>query len=725
MRLDSRSSTASYTADMAEADRRLQQLDVLQRLTEAVNRAERPETIYDEAIDGMIRALDASRAAVLLFDRGNVMRYVAWRGLSAEYREIMEGRSPWHRDTPAPRTIVIADTHDSEYTRAHVDALDREGIRALMIVPLIDAGELLGRVVVHYERPHAPDAQDVRLAESIAGHVALAITRRRSWDELAGREAAFTALAEQAPDIIARFDREFRHVYVNPAVEQLTGVARERYLGRTNAELGMPEPALQLWEEVLARVFETGSADTLGFEYITPTGKRYYEASLVPERDSSGEVISVLATTRDLTDRKQAEDRLRFLTDAGTLLASSLDLRTTLDAIVRIAAASLGDGCAIDILRDDGSVERIAMHSRSSEVAALLEEMDRRYPADIRSTAGNVVALRTGQPQLYPEITEELMRAASRDEGHLELWRRLALHSAMCVPLIARERRMGVVTVFTTDQSRSFTAADLDVSIELARRAAVAMDHAMLFDEMRRARDEAQEANAAKAKFLAVVSHELRTPLAAILGYTELVVDEIVGPLNHTQRDQLERIKASGTHLLMLIEEILSFARIEAGHESLRVEEVDLSEVIREVAAVVQSLVQKKRLACSVHLPDEPIAIVTDSGKVRQILLNLLGNAIKFTESGGLAISVVVESSRVLLSVEDTGVGIPEQHREHVFDAFWQVEHVTTRRKGGTGLGLSVARQLARLLGGDIFVESELGRGSRFVLELPRVATPR
>ncbi len=724
MPLDSRSPTARDTADLAEADRRLRQLDVLQRLTEAVNRADRLETVCDEAIDGMVRALDADRAAVLLFDRGDVMRYVAWRGLSAEYREIMEGRSPWHRDTPAPRTIVIADTRDSEYTRAHVDALDREGIRALMIVPLVDAGELLGRVVVHYERPYAPDAQDVRLAESIAGHVALAITRRRSWDALAGREASFTALAEQAPDIIARFDREFRHVYVNPAVEHATGIRRERFIGRTNAELGMPEPVWQLWEEALARVFETGSADTIGFDYVAPPGKRYYEASLVPERNAAGEVISVLATTRDLTDRKRAEDGLRFLTEAGALLASSLDLRTTLDAIVQIAAASLGDGCAIDILRDDGRVERIAMHSSSAEVTALFAEMERRYPSDIKGTAGNIVALRTGKPQLYPEITEELMRAASRDNGHLDLWRRLGLHSAMCVPLIARERRLGVITVFSTDSARSFTATDLDVSVELAHRAAVAMDHAMLFDEMRRARDDAQEANAAKAKFLAVMSHELRTPLAAILGYTELVADEIVGPLNHTQRDQLERIKASGTHLLMLIEEILSFARIDAGHESLRIEEADLRDVIQEVVDVVQPLVQKKRLACSVHVPDEPIAIITDAGKVRQILLNLLGNAIKFTESGGIAISVVVESSRVLLSVEDTGVGIPAQHLEHVFDSFWQVEHVTTRRKGGTGLGLSVARQLARLLDGDIFVESELGRGSRFVLDLSRAVTP-
>ncbi len=709
---------------MAETDRRLQQLDVLQRLTEAVNRADRLETIYEEAIDGMVRALNASRAAVLLFDRGDVMRYVAWRGLSAEYREIMEGRSPWHRDTPAPRTIVIADTRASEHTRPHVDALDREGIRALMIIPLIDAGELLGRVVVHYEQPYVPDAQDVRLAESIAGHVALAITRRRSWDDLAGREASFTALAEQSPDIIARFDREFRHVYVNPAVERVTGIRRDRFIGRTNAEFGMPEPAMHVWEEALSRVFETGSADTLGFDFATPAGKRYYEASLVPEQDAAGTVISVLATTRDLTDRKRAEDRLRFLTEAGTLLASSLDLRTTLDAIVRIAASSLGDGCAIDLLGDDGRVERIAMHTCSEEVAALLAEMERRYPADIGGTAGNVVALRTGMPQLYPEITVELMRAASQDEGHFDLWRRLALHSAMCVPLIARERRLGVITVFSTDSARSFTAADLDVSIELARRAAVAMDHAMLFDEMRRARDEAQEANAAKAKFLAVMSHELRTPLAAILGYTELVADEIVGPLNPTQRDQLERIKASGTHLLMLIEEILSFARIDAGRESLRVEEADLRDVVQEVMAVVQPLVQKRRLACSVHLPDEPIAIITDAGKVRQILLNLVGNAIKFTESGGVAISVTVENARVLLSVEDTGVGIPAQHLEDVFDSFWQVEQVTTRRVGGTGLGLSVARQLARLLGGDIFVESELGQGSRFVLDLPRAVTP-
>ena len=250
----------------------------------------------------------------------------------------------------------------------------------------------------------------------------------------------------------------------------------------------------------------------------------------------------------------------------------------------------------------------------------------------------------------------------------------------------------------------------------MGRRAATAIDNARLYRD-------AVEANAAKATFLAVMSHELRTPLTAIIGYTELMADEIVGPINPVQREQLGRVKASGAHLLTLIEEILAFARIEAGQEQVRREPVDVGEVVHEARAVVEPLLRRKALACRVVLDEPPPTLQTDAGKLRQILLNLLANAIKFTDEGEVRVVVAREPAgdapRLVIAVEDTGVGIAPANLDRIFDPFWQVEQTRTRKAGGTGLGLSVARQLAQLLDGELTVTSRVGEGTAFRLALP------
>lgn len=236
------------------------------------------------------------------------------------------------------------------------------------------------------------------------------------------------------------------------------------------------------------------------------------------------------------------------------------------------------------------------------------------------------------------------------------------------------------------------------------------------------ARAEAEKANNSKTDFLAVMSHELRTPLTAIMGYEELLSDGITGPVTELQRQQLGRINASARHLLGLIDEILTFARVDIGRERVRWESMSVNHTLGDAAALVEPMAAAKDIHFIVELLEEDQAIQTDGTKLRQMLVNLLSNGIKFTEKGEVRVSCDVAGGALEVRIADTGVGIPAENIEDVFEPFWQAEQMATRRTGGTGLGLSVTRKLARLLGGDVTVASRVGVGTTFLLTLPMKA---
>ncbi len=236
------------------------------------------------------------------------------------------------------------------------------------------------------------------------------------------------------------------------------------------------------------------------------------------------------------------------------------------------------------------------------------------------------------------------------------------------------------------------------------------------------ARAEAERANNSKTDFLAVMSHELRTPLTAIMGYEELLSDGITGPVTELQRQQLGRINASARHLLGLIDEILTFARVDIGRVRVRWESMSINHTLSDAASLVEPMATTKNLKLVVKLLDEDQAIQTDGTKLRQMLVNLLSNGIKFTEKGEVVLGCAVSESVLEVRIADTGVGIEAENIEYVFEPFWQAEQTATRKTGGTGLGLSVTRKLARLLGGDVTVASRVGTGTTFLLTLPMKA---
>jgi len=257
------------------------------------------------------------------------------------------------------------------------------------------------------------------------------------------------------------------------------------------------------------------------------------------------------------------------------------------------------------------------------------------------------------------------------------------------------------------------------VTRDLTERKRAEVEREKLIVQERRAREVAEEASRAKADFLGVMSHELRTPLNAIAGYADLILQGIPEPVGEGPRRQVERMKAAANYQLQLVEEILEFSRLESGDATTIREEVDLSEVGREVMEMFEQSADRQNLSTRLDVPTEPVVVRTDRAKVCKILKALLSNALKFTRDGEILLEMEVQGKEVLLHVRDEGIGISEEDQEKIFDSFWQAEQSNVREAEGMGLGLAICRRLARLLGGEVEVESEPGQGSTFTLRLP------
>lgn len=326
---------------------------------------------------------------------------------------------------------------------------------------------------------------------------------------------------------------------------------------------------------------------------------------------------------------------------------------------------------------------------------------------------------RTGEP---------LFLSTQKDLGAYPDWAadliEAGVGSAAVVPVWANGELRGVLGLTWSD-AHVFDEDERAFVLTLGVMCAQAIMRAHLRDAEREAREVAEHANQTKAQFVATISHELRTPLNAVLGYTALLQD-VYGPGTSIQQEHLGRVRQTSAHLISLIEDLLGYARIEAGEDVVHVETIDLATVVDESLVLVRPLAEAKGIGIRVDGPAAPISLTTDARKVRQILVNLVANAVKFTTTGEVVIRLDLHGQdiqvSVVIEITDMGMGILEEHREHVFTPFWRANPLVRHDEGSSGLGLSVARQLARLLGGDVTIgKSTLAVGSTFVVSLPLV----
>lgn len=536
----------------------------------------------------------------------------------------------------------------------------------------------------------------------------------RTEEAEAGRRTV-TAIVEAVADGFVAFDSELRYSYVNGRAADMWRLSPEALLGRTPREVWPGfngSPFIAMFERVLA----SGTPEVM--EGYASSLRAPIEMRVYP---SSGGGLVAFFT--DVSERRRQEEAATFMAEASRVLASSADYQTTLTNLATAAVPRLGDWCAVDVLAEPESrawppsIERVAVVHQDPAKLSLARTLTTRFPQDWSRETGTPGVLRTRQPMFIPDVSDAMLTAGAQNEDHLAILRELHFRSIIIVPLVARDRVLGTVTLVMAESERHFTEADLALAVDLGQRAGVALDNARLLRD-------AQEANSSKSHFLANMSHELRQPLNAITGYADLMTMGVRGPVTDQQREDLERIKSSSTHLTALISDILEFAKIEAGHLAYNLTSVPVDATLSEVASFIEPSVRTKHLTFSLERSDPNIAVRADRDRFIQAVLNVLTNATKYTPiNGSLTVSCAItgaEHDAVAIRIADTGIGIPADKLSTIFEPFVQVNRSFKRPAEGVGLGLAIARDITRYMGGDLMVESEEGVGSTFTLTLPR-----
>ncbi|MGU3538708.1 HAMP domain-containing sensor histidine kinase [Methylobacterium sp. A54F] len=407
--------------------------------------------------------------------------------------------------------------------------------------------------------------------------------------------------------------------------------------------------------------------------------------------------------TRDLA---RSVSELRALEETGRAIVASLRLDDVVEAVATRATALAGaEAGAVYLAAAPGAPFRLAGGHQFP--AALARGAD-TLPADLLDRLGDG----SGEAVLVSDLSEAAWLPAP--EG---------FRAAALVPLAEVEGPLGLILLLARVSS-GFPTASENVLHTFAHQAALAIRNARLFEEVDEKGRQLAAADMHKTQFFANMSHELRTPLNAVLGYSELLADGLYGPLSEKACDALERIQINGRHLLSLINDVLDFTKIEAGLLTLSLQDYALGALIESVAAAAASLAEAKGLGLEVEVaPGLPIG-QGDERRLTQVLMNLVGNAIKFTDAGSVRIGAAADGDAFVITVADTGPGIAPADQARIFDEFQQVDSSSTRRQGGTGLGLSITRRLVLLHGGRIEVESEIGHGAVFRVVLPIRAQP-
>ena len=417
--------------------------------------------------------------------------------------------------------------------------------------------------------------------------------------------------------------------------------------------------------------------------------------------------------TRQAQGRLQKQnERLSAAAEIGRLVTSTLDLETIFSRTVNLLVERFGFSHAAVYLVDEAGF-KIALREATGSAGAEMKTRGHSLPINVRSLVGKVTS--SGEAAVIRDTTAESTYTANPS---------LPDTRAQCaVPLRVGERIIGTLDIHAATPD-AFTAEDLSVLQILADQVAIAIDNARSYQLAQQAVREMRELDRVKTQFLANMSHELRTPLNSIIGFSRVILKGIDGPISDLQRQDLTAIYNSGQHLLGLINDMLDLAKIEAGKMDMAFEETDVAEIITSVMSTASGLVKDKPIRLTHRLPQVLPHVRADPIRVRQVLLNLLSNAAKFTEQGEISVEAVAQRDaagidEVVVRVSDTGPGISEADQAKLFQAFSQVDDSPTRRTGGSGLGLSISQQLIQLQGGRIGVQSELGKGSVFFFSLP------
>ena len=402
-------------------------------------------------------------------------------------------------------------------------------------------------------------------------------------------------------------------------------------------------------------------------------------------------------------------EELKALGDVVQTVNSTLDLETVLTSIVR-HAVQLSKADAGTIYEFDETEQVFIPRINFGVSEEFIQAM-----RDSKQRVGAKTVLGQSAEKRLPEQIPDLMNVPNYPISYM---RQTGFRALLAVPLLRKDRHIGGLVV-RRKQAGEFSSAAVGLLQTFADQSVIAIQNAKLFHEIEDKGRELEIANKHKSEFLANMSHELRTPLNAILGYTELILDSIYGEVPEKIQSVLERVEKNGRHLLGLINDVLDFSKIEAGRFILTLNDYSMQDVIQSVFTSVEPLAAEKNLDLKVRASKKLMTGKGDEQRIAQVLLNLLGNAIKFTEDGEVIVEATISNETFLISVSDTGPGLSEADQKKIFEEFHQADGSSTREKGGTGLGLSISKKIVEMHGGRIWVDSVLAKGSIFHFTLP------
>ena len=732
------------------------------------------EPVFQAMLENATRLCEANFGTLYLVD-GHAFRTVAMHNAPPAFAEFIRRRGPF-QPTPGGyldhvmRTKQVSHTADvtAEAVVSLSPAATLGGARSTVTVPMLKDDVLIGAIIIYRQEVRPFTNKQVELVTNFAAQAVIAIENTRLLNELRQRTDDLTESLEQQTatskvlDVISRsaFDLQAVFETVAESSVRLCGADRAfiyRFDGevlRMAATFNAPQGLKDFISQNPIRPGRYSSAGRAALERRTvhipdvladseySFGSKNIEAvrtvlavPILKGNDLLGVVgIYTLDEVRPFTDKQIALvetfadqaaiaiDNVRLLDELRQSLQqqtatadvlkiisrSTFDLQTVLQTLIE-SAAKLCDADTGGITRQKGGVFYVAeTYGFSKDFTDYI----RTVPVEPERGSALGRALFEGKVVHIPDVKNdpEYTWAEAQSLG--------GYRTALGVPMLREGAPIGVFAL-TRSEARPFTEKQIELVTTFADQAAIAIKNVQLFDEIQDKSRQLEEASQHKSQFLANMSHELRTPLNAILGYTELMADGAYGEPSEKMLGILKRLEANGRHLLGLINNVLDLSKIEAGQLVLELSDYSIQDIAQTVRSTLEPLAADKKLAFKLELAPELPAGHGDGRRLTQVLINLVGNAIKFTDAGEVVIKAAANNGSFYVSVRDTGPGISAADQAKLFQEFQQADNAITRKKGGTGLGLAISKRIIEMHGGKIWVESQPGQGSTFAFSLP------
>jgi GAF domain-containing protein len=727
------------------------------------------QPVFDQILHSCQRLFEGLQIGLTLAGEDGMIHLGAYQGPNREHLERVYpyplGRDSGSGQAMLDRTVVqFADigAPGSDAPPRVLQGAQAAGVKSLIFAPLFAEGRPIGALWVGRRLPGAFDDDQAALLKTFADQAVIAIENVRLFNETKEALERQTATAEIL-QVISSSPTVVQPVFdaIVESAERLFGrSARIRLLEGNELHLrassgpaggampGAPLPATRdniagraILDKVPMQVADTQATGA-------PPGNvgRGYRAIAVAPLLREDSVLGAIGVTSlepgALSDKQMAllrtfadqavialenvrlfkelqsrtEDlmksvgQLTALGEVGQAISSTLDLETVLKTIVQRAVQLTGlDSGAI--YEYDESNEQFTLQA-AEKIEPELVEAVRRTPIRKGDGATGRIAVSLEAEQV-PDID-----ASSYQGSRKDVLMRSGYRAVLAVPLLREDHLLGALQVFRR-ASGAFAPEVVELLKTFATQSAMAIQNARLFREIAEKGKQLEEASKHKSQFLASMSHELRTPLNAILGFNEMILGDVYGEVPADMKEPLTDIQTSGKHLLRLINNVLDLAKIEAGRMELALADYSVQDTVESVRSTLRPLAAEKGLEFVVTVPaDIPLAY-GDSGRITQCLMNLAGNSLKFTKAGKVEISVEQDNGRLTYRVADTGIGIPPEKIASLFTEFKQTDATIASEYGGTGLGLSISKKFIEMHGGRIWVESEVGSGSRFIFEVP------